>query len=538
MSKKSSISSSSAQFGQIEYLVQLNLFAATPKVLNCVEISNPHFQTHFERKCSQMSIIETIILDNELQVSEEDILQNGLSDMKIRVGKLKIDSSKTKWRGYVVKVGIGRSYAIDKKEINKELPNGYDSFHLIQTKEDGYSHEYYIKDSHQLLVTHIVEFEYDATYEKQSREKPMCENCEVLSAVYFCSADNAKLCADCDKQMHSSKITQKHTRTQIGKGADVFGPCTHHPDKLVEFFCTSCRIPVCVYCKMIGNHSTGDSSKHQLVGMNEAYQAVYQEITAPDSTLAARQQTIQDHIEQLKQRSKAVEVQADQIHKHMEQVYLKAMQQLKDIKEAKLRAILSDEYESIRQDQEIKRLTSFIHYLQGGSVVALLSSWSRHEHLKSGLKDSLVIRDIIDVFPDIKCTGQIEIATEAIEERKSPYYQTMNKSPTRSPTRLSNTTKNTVRTSKAMIPQEWKQSSQLQSEPKKIRASVLYFNVGFIWRNIGLIGRDEYGLSKFKLGVNFVVFALVFVHIVDYIVDTLSAVHLVIDVCISCSRRV
>ena len=483
MSKKSIISTSSAQHGQIEYLLQLNLFASTPKVLNLSEISNPHFQTHFERKCQSMSIIDTIILENEIHLSEEDILQKGLPEMKIRVGKLKVDNSKLKWRGYIVKVGIGRSYAIDKKEVGKELPNGYDSFHLIQNKEEGYSHEYYIKDPHQLLVTHIIEFEYDNEYEKQSREKPICDNCEKKAAVYFCNADNAKLCTECDKQLHSAKISQKHVRTQIGKGADVFGPCQHHPDKLVEFFCSSCRIPVCVYCKMIGNHSTGESSKHQLVGMSEAYQVVFQEITAPDSVLQQRQVAIQDHIGQLKQRSKAVEQQAEQIHKHMEQVYMKALQQLKEIKEGKLRAILSDEYESIRQDQEIKRLTSFIQYLQGGSVTNLLSSWSRHEQLKSTLKDSLVIRDVIDVFPDIKCSGQIEISTENVEERssaKSPYYhQTMNKSQLKTFTekRISSPTR------ASPIPSEWKQSSaqisQLKGQglqtDKKIRASVLVY---------------------------------------------------------------
>ena len=505
MSKKSLISQSSAQHGQIEYLLQLNLFASTSRILSLSEISNPHFQTHFERKCQNMSIIDTIILENEIQLNEEDILQNGLPEMKIRVGKLKIDHSKSKWRGYIVKVGIGRSFAVDKKEVHKDLPSGYDSFHLIQTKEDiSYSHEYYIKDPHQLLVTHVIEFEYDSEYEKQSREKPMCDNCEKKNAIYFCAADNAKLCHDCDKQLHSSKIAQKHVRTQIGKGADVFGLCKHHPDKLVEFFCSSCRIPVCVYCKMIGNHSTGDSSKHQLVGMNEAYQVVFQEITAPDPILQARQTTIQEHITQLKQRSKVVEQQADQIHKHMEQVYTKALQQLKDIKEQKLRAILSDEYESIRQDQEIKRLTSFIQYLQGGSVTNLLSSWSRHEQLKSALRDSLVVRDVIDVFPDIKCSGQIEISTENMEERKTPYYhQTMGKSSqlkTFTEKRISSPTR------ASPIPSEWKQQTQISQlkgagldghssmNSKKIRASVnLTINIGFVWGNIGLIGRNVNG---------------------------------------------
>eukprot|EP00835_Amoeboradix_gromovi_P006969 NODE_967_length_2698_cov_0.651404.p1 type:complete len:502 gc:universal NODE_967_length_2698_cov_0.651404:2216-711(-) len=498
MSKKSQISASSAQYGQIEYLLQLNLFASTPKVLSLSEVSNPHFQSHFERKCNQMSIIDTIILDNEIDSTEDEILQKGLPEMKVRIGKLKIDRSKSKWRGYVVKVGVGRSFAVDKKEIGKDVPFGYDSYHLIQNNEEGYSHEYFIKDPHQLLVTHIVEFEYDSDYEKQSREKPVCENCEKKPAVFFCSADNAKLCVECDKQLHTGKIAQKHSRSQIGKGADVFGPCQHHPDKLVEFFCSTCRIPVCVYCKMVGNHSSGESELHQLVGMNEAYQVIYSEITTPDNQLQHHQKTIQEHILQLKLRTKAVEAQAEQIQKHMEQIYMKALHQLKEIKESKLRAILSDEYESIRQDQEIRRLTGFIQYLQGGSVTNLLSSWSRHEQLKSTLKDSMIIRDVIDIFPDIKCSGQIEITTETVDEHKSPYYATMNKSQIKAFTE-----KRTSPSRASPIPNEWiKQSqiSQLKGQSlaeKKIRASVLLFiYLGFVWRNTRITGRNGNGITS------------------------------------------
>jgi hypothetical protein len=56
----------------------------------------------------------------------------------------------------------------------------------------------------------------------------------------------------------------------------VFGMCPTHK-KNVEFFCSYCHIPVCVYCKMVGHHSSGEAAKHKLVSVVEAYQTVLAE---------------------------------------------------------------------------------------------------------------------------------------------------------------------------------------------------------------------------------------------------------------------
>lgn len=46
---------------------------------------------------------------------------------------------------------------------------------------------------------------------------------------------------------------------------------------MIEFFCSQCHIPVCVNCKMVGNHANGEAAKHQLVSVAEAYHTVMQE---------------------------------------------------------------------------------------------------------------------------------------------------------------------------------------------------------------------------------------------------------------------
>ena len=58
----------------------------------------------------------------------------------------------------------------------------------------------------------------------------------------------------------------------------MYGTCRVHSDKMVEFFCSECHVPVCVYCKMVGHHSSGENAKHKLISVTEAYEAVNKEI--------------------------------------------------------------------------------------------------------------------------------------------------------------------------------------------------------------------------------------------------------------------
>jgi hypothetical protein len=199
-------------------------------------------------------------------------------------------------------MGIGRAYPIPSEQLtDAELPVGYDSFYITNGEqvhkekelknslnslkstlgdartdniEKDYQHHYFLKDACQILPRYLITFEFDAKKESKSRESAKCDNCEKAKATLYCSADVANLCSACDTVLHSSKLSSRHVRTPIGKGHDVFGYCRHHPEKLIEFFCSQCHIPVCVFCKMVGNHSNGETSKHQLISVNEAYQSV------------------------------------------------------------------------------------------------------------------------------------------------------------------------------------------------------------------------------------------------------------------------
>jgi len=303
-----------------------------------------------------------------------------------------------------------------------ELPDGYDSYYIVKDDEsinkqddkNDYYHMYYITESAQILPQYLVYYKYDPEIEKKSREKPICDNCEVAEAKVYCSADTANLCKECDVALHKSKLASRHIRTPIGKGGDINGFCNQHKDKIIEFFCSQCHIPVCVYCKMVGHHSSGEAAKHKLVSVSEAYQTVCQESSIPDSIMESRKTEIINQIGVIKSKSKEVEKLNSQLERQIQEIAKKALNELKRITDLKLNVLLGDELELRRQLGEIKNAENFLEYQQEGDATHFLFSWSRHQKMLDELHNFKFFRNRVDVSLDTRVSGNIDILSDQI----------------------------------------------------------------------------------------------------------------------------
>ncbi|KAI9203809.1 uncharacterized protein BJ171DRAFT_622590 [Polychytrium aggregatum] len=400
---KTQISPTSPEFAYLEYNLQLTLHSSTAKIVSAFAISNPHLGNQFERRCKASYAL--------LRAG------NWHDGVKGQGG----DSAKNLRKAIFCRIGVGRAYVSSEAGLDKRaIPDGYDSFYIHDDDQsnsnsvtsEGYYHEYYLKSSAQVLPQYLIHYDYDARREVASREKSKCDNCEKEAAVVYCQSDAANLCQDCDAQLHVSKLASRHVRTLIGKGADVFGHCRHHPEKKIEFFCSQCHVPVCVYCKMVGNHANGEAAKHQLVSVSEAYHTVLEEAQAHDPILHARRSEITNQIACINARARAVEKMACVIEGQIEEIYKKAMLELKTAAQNKLNVLLGDEVELKRQFGEIAMLEEFLKYQQSGEATQFLFSWVRHQQLRSELHDFKFFREDIDVALDLKVVGGITIATE------------------------------------------------------------------------------------------------------------------------------
>ncbi|KAJ3140083.1 hypothetical protein HK100_010581 [Physocladia obscura] len=162
---------------------------------------------------------------------------------------------------------------------------------------------------------------------------------------------------------------------------------------------------------MVGNHANGEAARHQLVSVSEAYQTVLQEARTVDPVLQSRRSEIMNQIAAVNQRAKAVERMGEQTEAQIEEMYKRAIQELRGIIQEKLNVLHGDEIELKRQQGEIDHLEEYLKYQQQGDATQFLFSWSRHSAYRAELHDFKFFRNSIDVELDVRVSGGINVST-------------------------------------------------------------------------------------------------------------------------------
>lgn len=450
------LSNDSPSFSFLEYFLRLSMHASTVRICSAWEVSNPQLTLQFEKRAKDLLTLDSWLDVSNLPLgnSEEETVKKGFQftgstgGMKFTMGRIKIGESEggnsdganqvggvIRKRMLLCKVAVGRAYnATEELAKVATIPEGYDSFvidrdaiNLNSIETSGKSSkepvdwEYIVKDPAQLLPTFVVVFEFDPEIERRSRQKSRCDNCEDKPATIFCQADAANLCQECDAALHSTKLTTRHVRTALEAGPQTFSMCRQHSDKYVEFFCPTCSRPVCVHCKMVGHHSTGEAARHKLITVAEAFKGVSEAARAADPLLEARRQKIGAQMAAVVERTKAVESNAAEVQQQLEEIYKKALNDLKSITKRKVNILKGDMVELHRESAEISHLDSFLSYqASGGNACQFILDWGAHQKLRGELHSFPHHRENIDVLPDIRINGGIQIHVEASGPPPSP----------------------------------------------------------------------------------------------------------------------
>jgi hypothetical protein len=164
---------------------------------------------------------------------------------------------------------------------------------------------------------------------------------------------------------------------------------------------------------MVGNHSTGEASKHKLVSVVEASATVMKESQSRDQVLENRRQAISQQIKSIHQRKLQVDSMRSQLEAELERIYRKALSDLKHRIDQKMTVLKSDEIELKRQDLEMTTLEKFLEYQQSGSnIYHLLFNWGKHQQLRQDLHEFRFFRDVIDVQLDLKIQGDLSLTVD------------------------------------------------------------------------------------------------------------------------------
>ena len=299
--------------------------------------------------------------------------------------------------------------------------------------KDGnkYIWSYYMKDQDKVFPKYLITCEYEGSDITDGKVQ-LCEMCEEVPAIFYCNADDAKLCEKCDTEMHmANKVVAKHKRVplkdfkkkkrrlslmqqRMGDTLQIFNSkCPLHPKVEVEFYCQACEIPVCVHCKMVGNHSSGEMGIHKLIGIGSAWQQAVDIANVPDNILDARKEAIAKHLEAISEKRIAVDNNAIEKDLRVREMAREALTQIAVEAQRKRDCLRAEELELFRQHQEILWSEYFLVAQRESLLpVEFLSTWKRHKRVRELLysyddKSPLVLSE---VHPDLAVsTSKIQV---------------------------------------------------------------------------------------------------------------------------------
>ena len=468
------ISSCSREFLRVKYLLQASLPEAelVDASVQIWDMTNP------DLVCQYRDYTSSNFLELESWVNVHDLAENsdmrdvyrcGFSsprksaratkslEMKFTTGNIPLTTTtaeKKKQAQFVLcKIGVGRSFVIEESPDSSpdfEIPRGYDSIYLRRgassSSPAGYVHEYVLPDSRQVLPQYLVQFQYGPVSNLgASNGNKICGLCETKPASVFCTSHcQVGLCAQCDRDVHSAnKLVSKHTRVSLKDLGDESGKpetppdslhpsqnsyqaletiasapstCPKHADQKVEFYCPTCVTPVCVHCKMIGDHSAGEASQHRLVPLRDAYRGALKDSQRRDPLLDTRVESIAEAQRALTKSRANVEANAEAVERRLRQMYELAHDHLMREKAVKLAVVSSEERELIRQQQQLEWADGFLAMLRRTSnAVDFLSHWNQHKLLRTELRE-VPTSTRFDVNPDLHIVGSLDVRAGAVHE--------------------------------------------------------------------------------------------------------------------------
>lgn len=400
---------------------------------------SPEFIVEYTRHANGLLEIDSWVSVNKLGTSVADLLQSGFNQLLERASTTKFttgvfDSNNeeaSNISGYdgmqqliLCKIAIGRSLVIyDEQEAQQALPPGYHSFHLLHrscassNNSLEFSHQYILPNTRRILPQYLVRFQVSkqcgVRLKNDGISSKNCGMCENIIAKLECKSCRAHLCENCDRHVHAANmISSQHTRTVISetrwiqqesqteKTSDTISitkliaeglarsnsdtsNCSAHPDKCAEFFCPRCDEPVCVNCKVVGDHSAGEKGSHRLLTIAEAYEACFRETLRPDPLLESRRSVLDSKLSALQILANSVDSNKQRVREAIEAQYRRALQQLDENVDEKMNALNSEIYEYKRQSQQLDWVNASLERsrtLLG--PIEFLNAWKQHKMLQ------------------------------------------------------------------------------------------------------------------------------------------------------------
>ncbi|CAD7924170.1 unnamed protein product [Amoebophrya sp. A120] len=321
------------------------------------------------------------------------------------------------FEAFLCHAGVGRSQLVTSEELvldaEKLLQNcdrDFDSVYIHRknrrTKLDSvdplraasadqhtFQHEYLLKDQSQLLPKYLVHFELDPS-EPEKFALSLCDSCQKEPAAVWCEADQAKLCEECDLELHSlNKIVARHVRVPIFEMPRAVGDCPLHPGMQITQYCATCHEFLCPACLTAGNHASGAIlATHKLLPIQEAYRGEIRTAAEAggqfNTAVNQRREEIKHTLVELESLIAKVQRGGQQAEDRVYAIVQESLQKFQTHTEHHVQQLLSDNLNTKRQLEFFDWIESFIQrQMMELSPPNFLRAWTRHRKLQQKLAD-------------------------------------------------------------------------------------------------------------------------------------------------------
>jgi hypothetical protein len=190
------------------------------------------------------------------------------------------------------KIIIGHSLAIkadkvkDKKLNEKKIPNYYNSYKLLTPENmiiqlnpkdisltKGQMFQYEILKQAYICPLYVIKFQQIKENIQRDLDNYYCCKCRQKEAEVFCLICESYYDKECYNIKHKPKGKNElfHGEYQELTHKQKQGFCSEHEDKEAEYYCLTCKKPICSRCKIIVNGISLEHSNHFVKDIFLAY---------------------------------------------------------------------------------------------------------------------------------------------------------------------------------------------------------------------------------------------------------------------------
>ena len=428
---------SSEDFGISEYLLQLQLNAPHLVVSECYDISVKPVRDAFAectRQLQPANLVDVFVPLSMLQQPISDIQAHGIrvnpkTGFRFQVDGLPIDGTKDAYEVVHLAIALGNVYNHQKAgalldEISfsdvpptpSTLPIGYNSVCISE------NHEFVVFNSNQINSLRLIRFAGGDNLSHDPVVKQICSDCGEDNATIWCENDQCKLCAKCDEEGHQTKLTQNHTRRPLKDALIHIQKCPIHPEQVIQYYCPKCHLPVCLECKVKGNHAKGEAAKHNLIDISKAYEAAFTSMNKPDPTFVTREKTLREHIRIADQKLEEIEETEKQIEAEITRIAAKAIEEARQQSSQRALYTKSIKVELLRKLDELNREKEIIQaHHDYSEPLPFLQAFHRNQCIEREFADNQDLPQLAsNIDAKLVVYGRLEVAPPRASLQQQP----------------------------------------------------------------------------------------------------------------------